>query len=30
VTGKICPKYFVEDEAAWKQFKNNIRKALEE
>lgn len=30
VTGKICPKYFVEDEAAWEQFKNNIRKALEE
>lgn len=29
VTGKICPKYFVEDEAAWEQFKNNIRKALE-
>ena len=30
IFGKICPKYFVEDEAAWEQFKNNIRKALEE
>ena len=24
VTGKNCPKYFVENEAAWKQFKNDI------
>lgn len=29
VTGKKCPKYFVEDEEAWKQFKKDIRKALE-
>lgn len=29
VTGKNCPKYFVEDEKAWKQFKKDIRNALE-
>lgn len=29
VTGKICPKYFVEDEDAWTQFKENVKKAIE-
>lgn len=29
VTGKNCPKYFVENEDAWKKFKNNVKKALE-
>lgn len=29
VTGKNCPKYFVEDEDAWEQFKKDIRTALE-
>ena len=29
VTGKICPKYFVENEEAWKEFKENVKKALE-
>ncbi len=24
VTGKVCPKYFVEDEEAWEQFKKDI------
>ena len=28
VTGKICPKYFVENESAWKEFKNDVKKAL--
>lgn len=28
VTGKICPKYFVEDEAAWKRFKEDVGNAL--
>lgn len=28
VTGKICPKYFVEDEKAWEQFKKDVKKAL--
>lgn len=30
VTGKICPKYFVEDEEAWKAFKKDIRTMLGE
>lgn len=30
VTGKICPKYFVEHEDAWKQLKLHIKKALED
>lgn len=30
VTGKICPKHFVEDEAAWKQFKRDVGEMLEE
>ena len=28
VTGKICPKYFVEDEEAWNQFKADVKNAL--
>lgn len=29
VTGKICPKYFVEDEKAWGLFKGDVRAAQE-
>lgn len=29
VTGKNCPKYFVEDEKAWGQFREDIGKVLE-
>ncbi len=29
VTGKNCPKYFVEDEEAWKQFKKDVKRAME-
>lgn len=29
VTGKICPKYFVENEDAWKQFKADVKTALD-
>ncbi len=29
VTGKNCPKYFVEHENAWKEFKKDIHNALE-
>ena len=29
VTGKICPKYFVEDEEAWVEFRKNVQDALE-
>ncbi|MEF9941158.1 MAG: peptidoglycan recognition family protein [Lachnospiraceae bacterium] len=29
VTGKNCPKYFVENEDAWKQFKKDVKNALE-
>ena len=25
VTGKICPKYFVEHEDAWEQFKADVK-----
>ena len=28
ITGKNCPKYFVEDEKAWKQFKEDVGNAL--
>ena len=28
VTGKICPKYFVDHENAWNQFKENVGDAL--
>lgn len=30
VTGKICPKYFVDHEEAWEQFKQDVKKILEE
>lgn len=29
VTGKNCPKYFVENEKAWEAFRENIRLAME-
>lgn len=29
VTGKNCPKYFVEDEDAWELFKGDVRAAIE-
>lgn len=29
VTGKNCPKYFVENEDAWKQFKEAVKAAME-
>lgn len=29
VTGKNCPKYFVENEDAWNQFKKDVRKAMD-
>lgn len=28
VTGKNCPKYFVEDENAWENFREDVRRAL--
>lgn len=28
VTGKNCPKYFVENEDAWNQFKTDVKKAM--
>lgn len=28
VTGKICPKYFVENEGAWESFKENVGDAI--
>ena len=30
VTGKICPKYFVENEQAWKRFKRDVGNALDD
>ena len=30
ITGKICPKYFVEDEKAWEQFKLDVKNVLED
>lgn len=30
ITGKICPKYFVDNETAWEQFKQDVKNALEE
>lgn len=30
VTGKICPKYFVEDEGAWEQFKIDVGNKIED
>lgn len=29
ITGKNCPKYFVENEDAWEQFREDVRKAME-
>lgn len=29
VTGKNCPKYFVEHEDAWEQFKKDVKKTLD-
>lgn len=29
ITGKVCPKYFVEDEDAWNQFKADVKTVLE-
>lgn len=29
ITGKNCPKYFVEDEEAWESFKSDIEQAIE-
>lgn len=29
VTGKICPKYYVENEAAWLKFKSDVMEVLE-
>jgi N-acetylmuramoyl-L-alanine amidase CwlA len=29
ITGKICPKYFVDDEDAWMQFKTDVKAILE-
>ena len=29
VTGKNCPKYFVENEAAWQAFRQDVKKTLE-
>jgi N-acetylmuramoyl-L-alanine amidase len=28
VTGKECPKYYVEHETAWETFKDDVQKAL--
>lgn len=30
VTGKICPKYFVDHEDAWKQFHKDVRKKMKQ
>lgn len=30
VTGKICPKYFVDDEQAWQRFKDDVKHLLED
>lgn len=30
ITGKICPKYFVDDEKAWERFKQDVKSILEE
>ena len=29
ITGKICPKYFVENEDAWNQFKSDVKAVLD-
>ena len=30
VTGKICPKYYVENEDAWLSFKQDVSTRIEE
>ena len=30
ITGKICPKYYVEHEDAWENLKNDVKEKLEE
>ena len=30
INGKVCPKYFVDDEAAWKQFKKDVKTAIKD
>lgn len=30
ITGKVCPKYFVEHEDKWEEFKEDVKKLLEE
>ena len=30
VTGKICPKYYVENEDAWLAFRQNVSARIEE
>ena len=30
ITGKICPKYFVDHEDAWKEFKADVQDKIEE
>lgn len=29
VSGKLCPKYFVEHEDAWEQFRNDVQKSID-
>lgn len=29
VTGKVCPKYFVDHEDAWEEFRQNVRRAMD-
>ena len=29
VTGKICPKYYVENQGAWEQFKDDVKKQIQ-
>lgn len=30
ISGKLCPKYYVEHETAWEEFKTDVKKMLEE
>ncbi len=30
ITGKICPKYYVENEDEWENLKNNVKEKLDE
>lgn len=29
VSGKLCPKYFVENEEAWEQFRNDVQESIQ-